>query len=486
MAGPSLVNNRFFPRANIVSGGPGPGGDALLAVADIAALQALDDTTVDDAGVVSMKSVLDLWMLDKTSTLAVDGITVVLPNSGTGRWIRLEIPNETWQQQSTWHINETTGDDENKGDTALLPVATYAEIDRRWGTGPVGPVVINVDSTLNQDIDVDVKINKAVGGVTFQGARTVIYSGSVTGAQAMNPGANQDAQITDAALPVSWTASGLVGKLCVITSGPRAGYAGWIVKDLGAKTARVTKFFDYATFSFADPQVGDAFDIVDLTQINGRFGGVESFTSVWAFDLQFTNPGSRTYQAFGGEWFFFYCDFNEGSWGITDAVIADLWECRVACTTLDATDSYLYFEAGYITRGPRGFRDCVCTIWEDLIAQYVSGTSAMGAEMYGPSQFIITSNGSYGVFDDPNASSYGLSVRTGAAARLQGYLWGTGNTFNYAIRVSSTGKISYDLTTTPNAATAALQDTKIGSMTRPYAALPTNNMSERCGIVRFA
>jgi hypothetical protein len=99
MSGPAFANNRFLPRAQPATGGPAPGGDSLVAVPNIAALVALDDTAVDDGGVVSVKSVLDLWMLDKTDvTTPIDGITSVLAASDD-----VVRQRRSGQRREQWH-----------------------------------------------------------------------------------------------------------------------------------------------------------------------------------------------------------------------------------------------------------------------------------------------------------------------------------------------------------------------------------------------
>ena len=102
----------------------GGGGGGLGAVANIAALTALADAALPNGSSVAMASVLDLWMLNKLdTTTVVDGITVIASASGA-RWFRMQIPNEFWLVQNTWHINALTGDDERDAQ------AYYAVLER--------------------------------------------------------------------------------------------------------------------------------------------------------------------------------------------------------------------------------------------------------------------------------------------------------------------------------------------------------------------
>jgi hypothetical protein len=52
------------------------------------------------------------YELDKGSTLLADPPTVVMPVSGSGRWIRTERGSKRWARQATWSIDPTTGADE--------------------------------------------------------------------------------------------------------------------------------------------------------------------------------------------------------------------------------------------------------------------------------------------------------------------------------------------------------------------------------------
>ena len=339
MSGPAFADNRYFPRVN-PSAGSGPvQGDALLAVANIAALIALDDTTIDDGGVVSVKSLLDLWMLDKTSTLAPDGITVVAAPTA-GNWIRMKLPSLAWQLRPTWYINEAIGNDEATGASSLAPLATFAEYQRRVGEGPLTiDHTVNLVGTITSDVVVNTVMEDDSVAITIQGVRSAaVYSGSVTAKQAQVESTNTDLQITDAALPVSWTASGLVDKLCVLTSGPNSGAAGWIVKDVGAKAARVTLFYNEGAGTFVEPGVGETFDVVDLGLVEGALRGINGGNvRCEVRDLRFENTSGSVAEFDGGKWTGVFCDLDGASMRL--AAKAKLhssdrhnWECLTTRT----------------------------------------------------------------------------------------------------------------------------------------------------------
>jgi hypothetical protein len=94
--------------------------------------------------------------------------------------------------------------------------------------------LINVLSDITAEIAVTMDAD-----VTFVGQRTLLYAGSVTGYQAYVYATNTDGRLTDAAIPASWTASGLVGQLLVMTGGAHIGHTAFVAVDLGAFTASI-------------------------------------------------------------------------------------------------------------------------------------------------------------------------------------------------------------------------------------------------------
>jgi hypothetical protein len=497
MSGPAFANNRFLPRAQPATGGPAPGGDSLVAVPNIAALVALDDTAVDDGGVVSVKSVLDLWMLDKTDvTTPIDGITSVLPNSGVGRWNRMKLPALFWQLQTTWYIDEITGGDENGGATALSALATWDEYQRRIGEGPLEVShVVNFSSTLVQDIHVNTTSIDENVTITLQGVRSsAIYSGSVTAKQAQNAATNTDLQITDAALPVSWTASGLVDKLYVLTSGPNAGAAGWVVLDVGAKTARITKAYNEGAGTFVEPGVGETFDVVDQGLVEGELRGIEGGNvNVRVRDLRFLDPGLTVFSTKGGTWIFFFSDLEGGVVNMSGASEQSSFFGAVStyATRLQATSFILNerstwnWYATYLASGVTMRSSGVVLVGADSIMQYKGVGANYGVRCNGQSRFNLRAAATFGVFDfTTNPGQRALRMTTGGTCNLQNYLWGYGNTFDYAIQVDPHSAVEYTAGFKPVVVAGALNDTLIGGLARAYVVLPMTNLSKLCGIIQ--
>jgi hypothetical protein len=480
-------NNRFLARVDPTSSGPAPGGDALLAVPNIAALQALDDTTIDDGGVVSVLSVRDLWMLDRTSVLAVDGITVVLPLSGTGRWLRMKLPSEKWLQQTTWYINQTIGNDENVGNVVGVPLKTHSEFTRRVGKGPIVASSVDIYFTDTvphiEDIIIEYTQLGDFPSVTYHGTRTILYSGSATGVVPYNPAARVSGSITDAALPVSWSGSGLVNRMLVLTSGANAGAVGWIAKDEGAKTARYSPLFNIAGFTTVDPALGDTFDVVRLTAVDGTLR-VNSEATVFFFDFDFANRTIFAPSVLANKGFlsFFYCAFDSRTQYYK--MVAQAFACRFGAAeapfTIDLYVSECVFYDSLFT-GKLRIQESSFIRTRDSISQSSAG-SDVSIDVEENCKYELESARHHGLFDMTASVQRGLHVRTSATAELTGLLWGTGNTFDYAIDVESGGQVIY--TTLPDVQAAAIRDTLIAGFARNYVALPATNLSKLAGIVQ--
>ena len=471
-------SNRWKPWL-LPGGGSGP-GDALLAVPNIAALMALPTATIDDGGVVAVKSVMDQWMLDKTSALAPDGITVV-PASGGGNWLRLEIPSQKWLLQPTWYIDPLTGNDENVGSTALTPLSTFAEWKRRVGTRLEIPQTLNIQSDLTEDLLFDMDNEQVY--VVLQGIRTVLYSGTVTAAQSWSTMVNTDGQVTDAAIPVSWTASGLVDKLIVLTSGAGAGAAGWVAKDLGAKTARYSPLIDANTYLTYDFAIGDTFDVVDLTKVYGNFEVVGS-CQVIPIDLALNATlGTEVYLARGNAQVFpIYCDIDLPFVDIEKAGFSDFIGCRLKGTAnrfIFTVDSGIcYLDACLMKSSLRVMGGGVAECTTRTLAQGDVGGQWVGITTH--SNGYVALQDWYAIYDEPTT---GAALRNdGGMVGLYDYLWGNGGASNFGVQVFGASSVVY--TQAPTYSPVAVSETFVGGLLQPYASLPVHNASKMCGIVQ--
>lgn len=280
-------------------------GGAQLIFANIAALAAYNPSSIATGTAAYVVTVSDIWDLDKSSSATVDGITIVAAAPG-GRWIRRAIANPTAALQTAWWIDGTNGNDENSGVALGLPLKTHGELQRRLGRQVIKQAVtvtILTSLAANDPIVVDYSTAQSAV-VTYLGTETVVYGPSTfTSLTAKNSATNTPLQVTDTAIPTSWTASSLVGKCIRHLSGGVPDSRAWVAKDLTAKAARISQATSNAltaTGSATVTQVnswsnGDAFDVVDQVTVpdlivNGQsalaFGAVKFSTSPRQFQTQ--------------------------------------------------------------------------------------------------------------------------------------------------------------------------------------------------------
>jgi hypothetical protein len=188
--------------------------------------------------------------------LSPNGLTVV--NSSTfladgAQWVRLEIFNQANQQRAFWSIDpaNTTGlaSDENSGWGATMaaadlnPLRTMGELKRRTkGVLYSGTAVFHQLSSMVSGEPLEISTVNGNGYPVWLGKKAQVFPAgggttALTTYAAANPAGNTGVQISIAALPVSFTASGLVGLCIESADGTRCAM---IQKDLGAKTARIT------------------------------------------------------------------------------------------------------------------------------------------------------------------------------------------------------------------------------------------------------
>lgn len=273
-----------------------PTFDGLPQVATIAAgavgsgrLVDLPVPTSARSAVVFVQNVKDYFRWNPTDTATADGITIVaaLANGASaGRWERMRIPAREWMAQLTWFVDPSNvaASDENDGTTALTPLKTDAERQRRMGPTPTwngGAYHLRYISDLTE-ADVCIIAGTRLSSSTIflhgsatngQGRATVYTVNADAVVTTLNRATNQPWQIASAGLPVSWTASGAVGKRLRRTNG--TAIRGWVTKDLTAKTARCSQFLNPNTYSASfspsqttgTPANGDTFVVETLTQI---------------------------------------------------------------------------------------------------------------------------------------------------------------------------------------------------------------------------
>lgn len=293
----------------------------VVTVANVAALAALASAAADGHSLGDLawvQTVQDYFVLC-TSAVTTNPMTIIAASGRAGcQWVRLNIPSPTWTTQLAWGVNATTGNDENVGSVAS-PLKTMAELSRRWnnarllGSAYTVTLAVDLGATDTNTFTFDFLPG---GSLTVQGTPTTLYTGTVTTAtnQAAGPTLTEN-NIADTTIPVSFTASGLLASGIIFkrTNGTAAYWFG--LKDLGAKTLRISQPFVAGGTSGLTLANNDTYVAQQLTKIVAQVWNVRNTLngqSILYSDLDdigsvhqdigyqrctFSSPGSTNFQA---------------------------------------------------------------------------------------------------------------------------------------------------------------------------------------------
>jgi len=254
----------------------------------------VDDTPMEDGDLGFLKSNNAYYSLAKESTVAADGIDVLLTNSarlsntGPGRWIRMfELVFPPFLTVSDVFVNATTGNDQNNGLTANTALKTFAEFRKRIGTfnilNPVGGrLTVHILTDLPSTDPIGFEILLAPGATFLVQGVDKILLANVTANTIVNKdrATNTPWEITVNAFAANgWTP--YVGKALDFLDSPVPHTKAYVVKDLGAKTAHISEFvvtepfgnvppngIGFPPFFFGGaPLPGNVFNIVDYPTV---------------------------------------------------------------------------------------------------------------------------------------------------------------------------------------------------------------------------
>lgn len=486
-------------------GGLGGGGTT---VSDFAALSALDDTTFDQGVNVAVASVRDVFELDKASTLTVDGVTILATSSGSGRWVRRELPSLEWAARATWHINAATGDDENDGGTAGTALATHAELVRRIGRLEIRQfTTVNIDADLTEDIQANWNTIReaafSVGSVAYVGPITVIRTGTFTaGTQPWvdAPAASrQDGQVVDTGLGGgSWEIG--PGQRLVATSGAAADAYTWVARNLSPDTARVGRWFQPNTFAaVAGPSPGDTYEVQQLVTINGSVNvGQNASVGLGDINLENTSPFSEAALDAGGIMVAVQatgCDLRGTSVIIGQTRFAALYGCRIFGRELllDGGDMFL----GGCLMATRLLQAANAFLFTDFsLPVSFQNPAAAGAgagvnitspvlDMVGGGGGLLAPGGAISIHDVTAAGATALLLRRGGFFSQTEPFWARDCSMATGINVRSGSTYTYTATADglPDIDTPSTNDTLIGGASTAFGALPATTAAQLCGIV---
>lgn len=243
-------------------------------------LASLDASQFIEGQTVWVRGVASSFRLLFNAGLTVDHSTIESANGYPGaQWVRQLGRNKYWESQ-----------------TASTTVKTLSEVSRRL-TNAILSATTTVTLTSNAPSnDNGTWTCRPAAGATrvqlkFVGTTTTLYSGTVTATTAIGalPSIGEDS-LTDSAIPVSFTASGLLGTGIVYqrtNSTTRYWYA---AKDEGSKTIRISRPSDgTGTLAQSNLAVNDTYNVLRLSTIYDQyFAGV----SVPASYVQSSSTGA--------------------------------------------------------------------------------------------------------------------------------------------------------------------------------------------------
>lgn len=231
-------------------------GGGLAVAANAAALGALSAANFPVGNTLAFVSSFGDYFMLQISALAVDNTSVIAATGLAGaQWVRLLIPTPSWAAQAAWFIDPVSGSDEAVGSTSATAIQTVQELKRRWWGREIKQattvtIVGNVPSTdvgewnTTRKPNISVSFIGSLGATTGFGGRAIdntLYSGTVTAFQAgVASSSTTDINFTDTAIPVSFTASGLMGNTVLCKRTNSTAWYWFLLLDKGGKTARIT------------------------------------------------------------------------------------------------------------------------------------------------------------------------------------------------------------------------------------------------------
>lgn len=443
-------------------------------------------TTPLASGVLArVTSVQSQYALDITSTATPDGVNIIQPRAGPGRWmLQGGGGSAEFLTQSTWFINAITGNDNNNGATSGTALASWAELARRWGSDPLLQQTTDVfiETDLAEPIFVrgilrltGINLLRIAGTVT-----ATLHSGTITAKTDLDPASQQPSVITDAAVG-DWATAGpgatsLIGHRIRLTSGANIGAVAWLAKRDAATVARTSPFG--TVDPTASPPEGDP-TLIDPVATDDY--AVEQPTTVQGVDLNCARVNRSTTGS----------GFNLVAVVLSDIEVAGTPDTRVVSSGLMLIlyvrsrigTSRIDGGAIKLTLCASSATSCnevdtlraVASLWDAKIGTTVNCLSSrIGLNTSTLLQGIALRVGSgstlegtgVAVFDAPGAA---ISVEDATVASMSGLVWGTGNT-GVGIDCKSGAKYVYN---TKPIITGTAGDTEVGSLgVTAYAAIP--------------
>ncbi len=405
-------------------------------VTSIAELKAINLQNVNNGTSIYLTSVRDCFVYNAINTDTDDGISIIQPTTGAGRWIRNCYTNNVWVLQTTWYIDPINGDDENDGLTSGTAIKTHREYERRTGTESPSPTADTNIYILNPfpydpliHFQRRVPTGLVVTRIMYHGSQTVSHTGTFSSVTARSASTNVQCTVADGTF--NWTP--YVGKMIRVPA--RNAYA-FIIKNLGAGSARLSTWATGDVFSMAEVTTvtaGDTYEIVELQSFGGIFIASPDIntSSLSFYDFQFDDFQIGMFC----ELVFIRCNFADAAnqTYFTNACRIVMFLCRVAAG-LELQDGCVGF--GYYTVG--GGRWAAGKFSRCVLEQHVQQGGYIRAYQRGYMEIVSTA-----LYDNVLANGGAIQIDGDGIMMIQGIVYGEVGTSVISVINGKNGKIQW-------------------------------------------
>lgn len=182
-------------------------------------------------------------------------------------WVRLPFGSSIWTTQGTWFIDATLGDNNNRGDTALVPIAAHSELEARMQNQKFQQATdISINGALASTDPVNIRYG-TTDGVDVRylqtAADTILATTTINSATAIvRTLGSAAAQTINTVLALG---AFIPGKI-VRTAGAGTWSVAWLAADLGGNNYRISPGAALPTIPTPAPVVstpvaGDSIDV---------------------------------------------------------------------------------------------------------------------------------------------------------------------------------------------------------------------------------
>ena len=454
-----------------------------IARASASRLVGLAATSAPNGTSVFVRSVRDWFVLDKTSALTADNITVA-DAIGGGQWLRKYTPSVKWQQRAAWAIDPAAADDEGVGSGAD-PLKTHAELARRFlGHGLTLPqdttVTIVASLPVTDLVSIDVKFASSTVLLRYVGTPTTVRTGTLSGVTALVAGTTLTAIV-----------DGVGGAFAVsnrvrMTAGASVGFIGWVVRAADGACNPFTTIDTTTTPVGGAPTMGnpttDTFVVETLPTVglgkisqSNALGVTVVLTQQIIFeDLDVSDSANPQFAVLDPSALFAHCKLDTANFSDSTATVSG---CLLTGSAFVLNSTILYWANAFT--GPAtsvSFVSCSVLLFNENVA--------MGGPSFGLSStdsFLqLQASASFESLSVHDATGVGVRVERSTQLDAATVLWGSGNT---SFGIDAGGRFFYAVADKPTITGGGATDTKVGGVNKDYAGIPFFNVANGAAIV---